>query len=179
MSEDKDLSNSEFQLKIEELIIDKIREHGNLSITSEDLMSGAHNIEFKDTETSFQVDFYDIESKIIGEIYTCGTKLLSGHKRKIAMDALKLITIERMLSKDFKKYIILAMPSLDFDLHEDQYETLLHPDEFEQKDIIGRNSWLYKSFDTNNIELYYFFLDKTNSQTLQKIRNLQKEGMKK
>ncbi|MFP5041672.1 hypothetical protein [Parasediminibacterium sp. JCM 36343] len=57
---------------------------------------------------SFQVDFYDETKFVYGEIFARVGELKSGQKRKICMDILKLLTIEKLLGKPIKKYIVFT-----------------------------------------------------------------------
>lgn len=184
MADNKQLSNSEFQLGIERVIIQEMIALNKMNISVEELKSGSKNIRLgnkktEGKETSFQVDFYNFENNIIGEIYTCGTKLLSGHKRKIAMDALKLITIEKIINQKFKKYIILAMPSIELPDPKSMENKLINQADFKDVSPLGKDSWILRTAEMFKIEIWYYFLDGTMSQKLIEKRKNQKEGIKK
>jgi hypothetical protein len=57
---------------------------------------------------SVQVDGYSKDRKVICEAYAHVGKLKSGHIRKIAQDALKLIYLDKKLGENHKKIILFA-----------------------------------------------------------------------
>jgi hypothetical protein len=62
--------------------------------------------------SSFQVDFYNKEKFIYGEIYCGINELKPGQTRKVLSDVLKLLTIEKMLGQKIEKIFVFVDEAL-------------------------------------------------------------------
>jgi hypothetical protein len=159
-------SNSAEQSKFESGIITKLKEK-------------FEGIEFpteyfepkKDRGIKFQVDFYNIEKKIFGEIYVCKFPLKSGHLRKIKGDILKLLTIEKILGDPIQKYMVLTIES------ENNKNKILESKDLE-KNLFGEKSWFSETIALFKINMLYYTLSKEEAENLKEVRKRQKEGMK-
>ena len=74
-----------------------------------DQISKKWGIEFESgileiNDTKFQVDFFNKQQMIYGEIYAGIDFLKPGQTRKVAMDILKLLTIEKLTTTTYSKF---------------------------------------------------------------------------
>ena len=83
-----------------------------------DQISKKWGIEFESgileiNDTKFQVDFFNKQQMIYGEIYAGIDFLKPGQTRKVAMDILKLLTIEKLMSMPIQKHIAFIDPAIE------------------------------------------------------------------
>lgn len=62
--------------------------------------------------TLFQVDFFNHEQKVYGEIYAGIDDLKAGQKRKVITDVAKLLTIEKLLRYPIHKFLVFVDESI-------------------------------------------------------------------
>jgi hypothetical protein len=117
----------------------------------------------------FQIDFYNLEHKIFGEIYSCKFPLKSGHLRKIKGDLLKLLIIEKTLGYPIEKYMVLTVEQA-----ENQGEIV---SEIVLKKF-GDKSWFSETLKLFDFQIYYYVLKDSEAKLLNETRTKQKEGMK-
>lgn len=136
-------SNSDYQLKIEQIQIEKLE--------SELKISGLGNnncLSFKsDADSKIKPDIYSAEHHIIGEIYTHLGKLKSAQMHKIAADILKMVVFCEDSGLDFEKYYIVC-------------------DEATRESLLS-NAAIKNACRIYNIHLKCFALDETLREELQ------------
>lgn len=163
MNEEIHNSDSEYQIFLEQnIIFPKLKKHLFKNI---ELRSDAYIL----SECSFQVDFYNVDHKIYGEIYSCKFPLKSGHLRKIKGDLLKLLTIEQMLGHTISKYLILTIEQSEQN-GEFIPESIVHK--------FGLTSWFSQAIIQFDFKIYYYVLDEIETKQLNETRHKQKEGMR-
>ena len=158
-----------FERPITSLVIKHIEQ--NFDASTENYGS---NLVFENEDKvniNFQVDFYNKEKTIFGEIYVCKFPLKSGHLRKIKGDILKLLTIEKILGEPIQKYMVLTIESA---LTEKQGK--IQTEENLKK--FGNDSWFSETIKIFNINILYYTLTPDEANNLNEVRKRQKEGMK-
>ncbi len=161
-------SSSEYQSKMEEVILVELENHLKVS-----LLKGQKKIE----GVNFQIDFMNEESEIYGEIYVCQFPLKSGHLRKIKSDLLKLLTIEKLsLPKKIEKYIVLTISEKDRSKLDPLTQDLVinHSIEF---NLLGKKSWIFNTICIFKFNVLYIVLSDEVSVELARVRENQKDGM--
>lgn len=136
--------------------------------------------EFPIGSVKFQVDFYNEECGIFGEIYASNFPLKSGHSRKIRTDILKMITIEKLKKVDVEKYLVLTVHKKDFkngELFKD-YSLIEHGDEIGKLNMLGKKTWFNETLRLFNIKVLYYVLSEKDFAILNVARSNQNEGMK-
>ena len=172
------LSSSDIQVDIESIVLNEIFSNTHFSVTNKgDLISGL--VKIGNPVVGFQIDLYSPENNMIGEIYACNNTLLSGQKRKVSQDFLKLITINKLLERDHKLYYFLAMPSVGLKNPKSFEGRLMKSKDAKEIAPLGKDSWILKTAELFQIEIWYYFLDESYSLKLIEKRTNQKEGMKK
>lgn len=112
-------SDSTAQREVEEIVLSKLHEELNKHLAVPFEIEKEHpadkhgyvSIPFgkEATETTlFQVDFFNHEQKVYGEIYAGIDDLKAGQKRKVITDVAKLLTIEKLLGYDIQKFLVFV-----------------------------------------------------------------------
>ena len=158
--------SSKVQASIENLIFNQIQE-GSLRIDGIELnqiMSGSPEA----NGTKFQVDFF-IPNKLLGEVYTCKSKLLPGQRKKIYSDILKMLTIEKIWGTPVQKVIVMVISRNEFTDQNIPIEKLISKDQVEFKTLnnLGVNSWIQRTIELFGIQIHYYLLDSEHSQILE------------
>lgn len=158
-------SSSKFQASIEKPVLNAFKAF--LKLDSAALNESKTNITDENGEEhSFQIDIHFKSQRIIGEIYTCKSKLAPGQVRKVSNDFLKMLSIEKLLKKELNKYFIFALSSIDVQDSNELHNQIVPADEFLCLNPLGSGSWVYKSAKIHDIKILYYFLDEQNSATL-------------
>jgi len=104
MEKETKVGDSNVQRQIEKIVFDHITIQLGMQFES-----GVLNV----NDSGFQVDFFNKEEKIYGEIYAGIDSLKPGQIRKVGMDILKLLTIEKMIGEQIKKYVAFVDPTIE------------------------------------------------------------------
>ena len=165
MSQTTDLSNSKFQLDLENEILDAISIHiGTVLINKP--------VTFENV--SFHFDFTNSDLSIIGEIYSCSFPLKPGHQRKIKSDILKMISYEKLVGEK-QKYLVLT-------ISRENTGNIIIPDSRIVSDkngasIFGEKSWFSKTLKVFDIKVMYYVLSEVEKAQLDDTRSKQKKGI--
>jgi hypothetical protein len=119
--------------------------------------------------TKFQVDFF-IPNRLLGEIYTCKSKLLPGQRKKIYSDILKMLTIEKIWGNpSVPKVIVLVLSQNEFTKQNIPNEKFISKDheEFNILNNLGKNTWIQKTIELFGIQIHYYLLNSERSQMLE------------
>jgi hypothetical protein len=138
-------SDSTIQSEIEYIVTAAVAKKLLMTLSSE---------VFKLQDVNFQVDFYNEDNAVYGEIYAGIENLKPGQTRKIGMDILKLLTIEKLLNKPINKYLAFV-------------------DEAIEKKFSTSNSWYTKSILAFNIKTIYIPLTECERQLIKKAKKRQ------
>ena len=136
-------SSSHVQMQAEELIFKKVENILNLKLEKN------KNIYLADNKyTYIQPDFYSSENSIIGEIFAHIGKPKKAQDNKIANDILKMLLLEKITGKEYRKIIAIC-------------------DETEMKKLQG-DSVLAESIRQFGIEILFIEIDdNTRKQILE------------
>lgn len=99
MKKEKHPSDSSEQQQAHEVILSLINKKYNLNLVSKKLLLG---------EVLFQVDGYSENPPIFCEIYSRVGEMKVAHYNKISKDILKMLLIEKLTGKQFRKIIAFA-----------------------------------------------------------------------
>ena len=146
-------SNSSIQSEIEE-IIRKSRS-----------LVDKFGVEFDKTvpNQTFEVDLYNKEEKIIGEIYCGLNPIKSGSVKKVIADCFKLLYVEKLLGGSCKKILVF----IDKDVM----------NRFDPKNTTSPNqlnSWVKSAIKDYEIEPIFVEIPKTKMDELKEARAKQK-----
>ena len=133
-------------------------------------------------KSSYQLDIFDEEQGIIGEIFTSLSNK-PGQQRKIKSDILKLITIEKAFlnsgEKNLKKILIFTISQDELNKHginqTNKFISLEALKNSNYKDKIS-GTWLYQTIELFNIHIYYYILDDKEEKDLSEVVTNQKQG---
>lgn len=106
----------------------------------------------------FQPDFFNKEKRIVGEIYAGIDKLNSAQKNKIMADCFKLISIEKILGGEWKKYIIVVDNKIE--------------------ESLKRDGWRKKAMEEVGITLQLEKISEKDEKKLREAKKRQQQGMK-
>lgn len=127
-------SSSYVQMQAEEVLFHKVREVLDISLDKNKKIFLADN-----AFTYIQPDFYSEEACIIGEIFAHIGKPKKAQDNKISNDILKMLLLEKITNKQYRKIIVVC-------------------DEAEQKKLQGLSA-LAESIRQFDIEIVYIALD--------------------
>ena len=175
LSPEKHRSDSQTQQNLEEVIFGQLNSIYCLSKQLGNAVLENKKYQKDLNSPAFQVDFFNVEKKIFGEIYACSFPLKSGHIRKIKSDILKLLSIEKLFGESIHKYLILTV----FDEKEAQRSEIFYSHEFnnEQFNKLGIKSWFNKAIEIFEIKVFYYNLSFDQYTILTNTRIKQKLGM--
>ena len=133
-------------------------------------------------KSSYQLDIFDKEQGVIGEIFTSLSNK-PGQQRKIKSDILKLITIEKAFinsgEKNLKKILIFTISQDELNKHginqTSKFISLEALKNSNYKDKIS-GTWLYQTIELFNIHIYYYILDDNEEKDLSEVVTNQKKG---
>ncbi len=133
-------------------------------------------------KSSYQLDIFDEEQGVIGEIFTSLSNK-PGQQRKIKTDILKLITIEKAFinsgEKNLKKILIFTINHDELNKHgitqTNKFISLEALKKSNYKDKIS-GTWLYQTIELFNIHIYYYILDKSEIEMYNDAVGKQKQG---
>jgi hypothetical protein len=160
--------NSKTQASIEDHIF-KLLKKGSL------IIEGINYVEIEKGNPitdglKFQVDFF-IQHKLLGEVYTCKSKLLPGQRKKIHSDILKMLTIERIWDKEgkqsVKKIIVMVLSEKEFKNKNIPSEAFISEtnqlEHFKIINNLGNSTWIQKTIEIFNIEIVYFLVQELST----------------
>lgn len=152
------LGDSRFQREIEAKIIQTLESTGKYG---EKDKAYSANVPIGDTTSN--VDFVNYSHNVFCEIYTCGPKLKSAQKFKVRNDILKLIAIEKTLSRPIEKNIIVTVFENDVKngFLEDVEKITKH-----SESLFGKKTWLQSVIKLFEIKILFYSLDFPDYQQL-------------
>lgn len=142
-------SSSHVQMQAEELIFGEVEKNLSIKLDKNPKLYLADN-----AFTYIQPDFYSKEANIIGEIFAHIGKPKKAQDNKIANDILKMLLLERITGKTFRKIIAVC-------------------DISEKKKLQGQ-SVLAESIRQFNVEIMYIEIDEDTRKQIVEAQELQK-----
>ena len=142
-------SSSHVQMQAEELIFHKVEDLLSVSLDKNKKIFLADN-----AFTYIQPDFYSEEDCIIGEIFAHIGKPKKAQDNKIANDILKMLLLEKITNKQYRKMIVVC-------------------DEAELKKLLGLSA-LAESIRQFGIEIMYIELDENTRNQIIEAQNTQR-----
>ena len=142
-------SSAHVQMQVEELIFHKVEDLLGVTLHKNKKIFLADN-----AFTYIQPDFYSEEDCIIGEIFAHIGKPKKAQDNKIANDILKMLLLEKITNKQYRKMIVVC-------------------DEAEQKKLQGLSA-LAESIRLFGIEIMCIDLDKNTRNQIIDAQKLQK-----
>ena len=142
-------SSSHIQAKAEEVIFSQIEKLFNIRFEKNKKLYLADN-----AFTYMQPDFYSEEQLIVGEIFAHIGKPKKAQDNKVANDILKMLLLEKITGKQYRKIVVLC-------------------DTTEKKKLEGK-SVLAESIRQFGIEILYIEIDTNMKQQIMDAQELQK-----
>ncbi len=142
-------SSSHVQMQAEELIFGKVEKILCIKLDKNPKLYLAEN-----AFTYIQPDFYSEEANIIGEIFSHVGKPKKAQDNKIANDILKMLLLEKITGKKFRKIIAVC-------------------DESEKKKLQGKSA-LAESIRQFNVEIMYIEMNEDMRKQIAEAQELQK-----
>lgn len=94
-------SDSSVQREIENILFCRIQSELNVKLEQNPIIT-------LNSDVRLQPDFFSAEAQIIGEIHSHSGRLKPAQLHKIEADILKMILLEKVLKKNFTKYIVIC-----------------------------------------------------------------------
>lgn len=94
-------SDSSVQREIENTLFCRIQSELNVKLEQNPIIT-------LNSDVRIQPDFFSAEAQIIGEIHSHSGRLKPAQLHKIEADILKMILLEKVLKKNFTKYIVIC-----------------------------------------------------------------------